>query len=128
MHTCVVDSGSPRWVEDRITAVLVVSAVKPWIRWMSLTRRPSVRMIRQPPMYVPSPIANAADRTTQNGGGEPGARMPAVIRVNVITPMVFCASLVPWASATMDAETRWATLKPPLILPGSDRAVTRKAR
>ena len=50
VHTCVVDSGSPRWVEVRITAALVVSAAKPWTGWMSLTRLPSVRMIRQPPM------------------------------------------------------------------------------
>ena len=50
VHTCVVDSGSPRWVEVRITAALVVSAVKPWTGWMSLTRLPRVRMIRQPPM------------------------------------------------------------------------------
>ena len=28
VHTCVVDSGSPRWVEVRITAVLVVSAAE----------------------------------------------------------------------------------------------------
>ena len=30
VQTCVVDSGSPRWVELRITAALVVSAPKPW--------------------------------------------------------------------------------------------------
>src|SRR4051794_35028689 len=29
VHTWVVDNGRPRWVEERITAVLVVSAVKP---------------------------------------------------------------------------------------------------
>ena len=108
--------------------MLVVSAVKPWIVWMSLTRLPNVRMILQPPMYVPSAIARPADRTTQNGGAERGASMPAVIRVRVITPMVFCASLVPWASATIDAETVWPSLKPRLAMPGSARAVTRKAR
>src|SRR4051794_10781452 len=37
VHTWVVDSGSPRCVEDRITAALVVSAVNPWTGWMSLT-------------------------------------------------------------------------------------------
>ena len=47
--------------------------------------------------------------------------MPAVIRVNVITPMVFCASLVPWASATIDADTVWQSLKPRLTTPGSAR-------
>src|SRR4051812_5426835 len=69
VHTCVVDSGSPRWVEERITAALVVSALKPCVGWMSLMRLPRVLMIRQPPMYVPSPIAIPAVRTTQNGGG-----------------------------------------------------------
>src|SRR3954468_6051846 len=54
--------------------------------------------------------------------------MPAVIRVNVITPMVFCASLVPWARASIDAETRWPTWKPRVTRPGSARAVTRRAR
>jgi hypothetical protein len=50
VHTCVVDNGSPRWVEVRITAALVVSAVKPCVVWMVLTRCPKVRMMRQPPM------------------------------------------------------------------------------
>ena len=50
-------------------------------------------------------MARPAVRTTQNGGAEPGTSRPAVIRVSVITPMVFCASLVPWASATVDADT-----------------------
>src|SRR3954452_13132873 len=84
VHTWVVESGSPRWVDVRITAVLVVSAVKPWTGWMSLTRLPSVRMIRQPPMAVPRAIANPADATTQKGGAEPGASRPAVIRVSVM--------------------------------------------
>ena len=51
-----------------------------------------------------------------------------MIRVSVMTPMVFCASLVPWASATIDADTRWATLKPWSAVCWSARAVTRKAR
>jgi hypothetical protein len=28
-----------------------------------------------------------------------------VINASVMTPIVFCASLVPWASATIDDET-----------------------
>src|SRR5690349_24157544 len=105
VQTWVVESASPRWLDVRITAALVVSAVKPWTGWMSLTRLPSVRMIRQPPMAVPSAIASPADSTTQNGGAEPGASSPEVIRVRVITPMVFCASLVPCASASNDEDT-----------------------
>src|SRR3954464_9845903 len=90
VHTCVVDSGSPRWVEVRITAALVVSALKPWTGRMSLTRLPRVRLIRPPPAEGPRPLANPAAITTQNGGAEPTGTMPAVIRVNVITPIVFC--------------------------------------
>jgi hypothetical protein len=45
-------------------------------------------------------------RGLQNGGPDPGARTPPVISVRVMTPMVFCASLVPCASASVDDERR----------------------
>ena len=32
--------------------------------------------------------------------------------VSVMTPIVFCASLVPWASETRDAVKIWPTLNP----------------
>ena len=51
--------------------------------------------------------------------------MPAVIRVNVITPMVFCASLVPWASATVDAETSCPNLNARFTFAPRARAVSR---
>ena len=51
-------------------------------------------------------------RTTQKGGADPGPA--AVIRVSVITPIVFCASLVPCASATVDAETTCPNLNAPV--------------
>jgi hypothetical protein len=60
---------------------------------------------------VPSPFANPAAITTQDGGAEPAGNMPAVLRVNVIAPIVFCAPLVPWASATID-NTVWESLNP----------------
>ncbi len=41
---------------------------------------------------------------THTGGLEPGATTPPVIRVRVMTPMVFWASLVPCASETSPAE------------------------
>ena len=47
--TWVVDRGKPRCDEARITAALLVSAAKPCGVWISLTRLPSVWMIRQPP-------------------------------------------------------------------------------
>ena len=54
---------------------------------------------------------------TQNGGPAFAGSAPAVIRVSVMMPMVFCASLVPWASATIDAETIWPSLKPFVTVP-----------
>jgi hypothetical protein len=48
--TWVVDSAKPRWDEARMTVAALVSAAKPCGVWMSLTRLPSVWMIRQPPM------------------------------------------------------------------------------
>jgi hypothetical protein len=67
----------------------------------------------------------ARERITQNGGPESGARTPAVISVSVMTPIVFWASFVPWASATIDAETIWPILKPRVTVPSSARAVIR---
>jgi hypothetical protein len=53
---------------------------------------------------VPKAIARPAAKTTQVGGAEPCARLPEVIRTSVMTPIVFCASPVPWASETSDAD------------------------
>ena len=50
---------------------------------------------------------------TQSSGPVPVGCMPAEISVSVMTPMVFCASLVPWASATSDDEKICPTRKPP---------------
>jgi hypothetical protein len=70
-------------------------------------------------------MASPALRITQNGGPASGCRMPAVIRVSVMTPIVFCASLVPCASATMEADTICPTLKPLVTVPSAARAVIR---
>ncbi len=111
-QTCVVDSAKPRWAEVRITAVEAVSAANPCGDWMSVIPLPMVRMIRQPPMYVPRPMASPADAITHSGGPASGPRVPTEIRVRVMTPMVFCASLVPCASETSDAEAICPTRKP----------------
>ena len=47
-------------------------------------------------------MASAQTMITQIGGEAPAPRKPPAIRVRVMTPIVFCASLVPWASATID--------------------------
>jgi hypothetical protein len=38
--------------------------------------------------------------------------LPLAISARVMTPMVFWASFVPWASETIEAETTWPTRKP----------------
>ena len=47
--TWVVDSAKPRCDDARMTVAALVSAAKPCGVWISLTRLPRVRMIRQPP-------------------------------------------------------------------------------
>jgi hypothetical protein len=61
---------------------------------------------------VPALIASAQDTITQSGAWAPEGREPWVIRARVMTPMVFCASLVPCASDTMPAEPIWPIRKP----------------
>src|SRR5205809_1057895 len=56
--------------------------------------QPSVRMMRQPPAYVPNAIV-AAERTTTHRGTWNVVRSPAAIKASVIAAMVFCASLAP---------------------------------
>src|SRR3954454_157985 len=65
--TWVVESGKPTCEADRITAAPVPWAAKPWAGSILMIRLPIVRMIRQPPTYVPSAIAVAEDRMTQVG-------------------------------------------------------------
>ena len=70
-------------------------------------------------------MATPAASTTQNGGPDPGASAPAVIKVRVITPIVFWASLAPWASATVEAEATCPSRKRRRTVRGSAPAVTR---
>ena len=59
---------------------------------------------------------------TQTGALDPVGRVPLVISARVMMPMVFCASLVPCASETMQAEPIWPIRKPWLrarvVMPG----------
>jgi hypothetical protein len=43
--------------------------------------------------------------------------VPFAIRARVMTPIVFCASLVPWASDTMQADPTCPMRKPWLRAP-----------
>src|SRR5204862_6980990 len=56
-------------------------------------------------------MARAAVRITKSGGPEPEGSFPAAISVSVITPIVFCASFVPCASDTIEADTTWPCRK-----------------
>jgi hypothetical protein len=102
--TCVVDSAKPRRDEASSTAVDDVSAAKPCGDSVSARPLPIVRMMRHPPAYVPLPMARPASRVTHHGGAEPWRRCPDVMSSRVMMPIVFCASPVPCASDTIEAE------------------------
>ena len=73
-----------------------------------MIRLPIVRMIRQPPVYVPSAIAAAEETMTQNGTSKESAfRSPWAMSASVMMPIVFCASFVPCASENRLPVTIW---------------------
>src|ERR671933_990686 len=74
--TCVVESGKPTCDADRITAAPAACAAKPCAGSILMIRLPIVRMIRQPPTYVPAAIALAAVTTTHVGTSAPAATLP----------------------------------------------------
>jgi hypothetical protein len=61
---------------------------------------------------VPAAIARAQEAFTQNGMFLVSVQSPAAIRASVMTPMVFCASLVPCASETSEALPIWPHRNP----------------
>src|SRR3954447_7483992 len=104
--TWVVESGKPTCEEARMTDAATVSDPKPWGGRTSTTLVPRVLMIRQPPQYVPNAMAVAQLMTTHSGTRKlgPPAIVPLAINASEITPIVFWASLVPCASATIDDD------------------------
>ena len=71
-------------------------------------RVPIVRMMRQPPEYVPSAIADAAEMITQVGGSGLGpSSVPCATSASVMMPIVFWASFVPCDSDSRLALTIW---------------------
>ena len=91
-------SGNRACWPSRSTAAELASAAKPWMgsRWITLV--PSVRMMRQPPLYVPSAIAAPQDHHPGRDDGVVRQDHPVATKARVITPIVFCASFMPWAS------------------------------
>src|SRR3954447_17413556 len=106
--TCVVDSGNPRWVAVNTTAAPAPEAENPCAGSILMMRLPTVRMMRQPPTYVPAAIALAEQTTTQVGTWKSVDEMsPWAMRASVMMPMVFCASFVPCASENSAPLTSW---------------------
>src|SRR3954469_10535013 len=66
----VVDTGMPRWLAERMTAVPLVWAAKPCNGEMRMIFEPMVLMMRLPPAMVPRAIALAHAITTQYGTSE----------------------------------------------------------
>ena len=127
VHTCVVESGNPRYEEVKIVVAEEVSAAKPCGDSRSVMPLPRVRMMRQPPMKVPRAMAMPQATMTQFGVVAVGARVLLAIRANVMIPMVFWASLVPCASAIMEAEPFWASRNPAVFGSSSTPLVILKA-
>src|SRR5690242_17551434 len=70
-------------------------------------------------------IASAQQTMTQTGALDPAVSVPLAISAKVMTPMVFCASLVPCASETTQAEPTCPIRKPCLRPPSVSDLVIR---
>src|SRR2546430_1323195 len=87
-------------------------------------RQPTVRMIRQPPAYVPKPIAEAASTTTHTGIWK-WPRWPVATSAIAIAAIDFWASLAPW-EYEISAEVRiWPWRKARFSGPGRPRRARR---
>src|SRR5690606_15678450 len=99
-----VEREKPRCEEARLTVAALVRAAKPCGRWRAVRPLPRVRLLRQPPREAPSARAPPAEPMTHVGRAGAGARPPPETRASVMMPIVFWASLVPWARETRPAE------------------------
>src|ERR1039457_7406027 len=61
---------------------------------------------------MPRLIASPQDRITQNGALDPLGSDLFTVRASVMTPIVFCASFVPCARDTIDADPICPIRKP----------------
>jgi hypothetical protein len=67
-----------------------------------------VLMIRQPPTEVSAARATAQPILTHSGTVKWSAsRLPWAMSASVMMPIAFCASFVPWANETSEAEPIW---------------------
>ena len=120
---CVVLTGMPKCaVPSRISAALV-SAAKPCTGSILTMRIPNVRMMRQPPIAVPSPIATAQARMTQVGTSTV-LMAPAETSASVMIPIAFCASLAPWLKAMRLEDSSCSRRNARLAAPRGTRNTT----
>src|SRR5215212_5540307 len=105
-RTWVVETGAPTRLPTRMIRAAESWEEKPWTgvipTWLIFS--PTVRMIRQPPIVVPSPMAAAAVTTTQKGTPADLEWPNSAMRTSVITPIVFCPSLDPCENETAAPE------------------------
>ena len=103
--TCVVDSGKPRCDEVRITVAVLVPAAKP-CALLELADALAEGLDDPPPAHVGAECdcEPRGENDPERGAGVRGQRAGRDQRERTM-PMVFWASLVPWASATIDEET-----------------------
>ena len=87
-------------------------------------REPIVRTIRQPPLAVPSAIALWQLRTTQSGTWNAPVSMPWEYSSTVMIPIVFWASLPPWARLSSAEDTNCSTRKRRSTANGVDRTAS----
>jgi hypothetical protein len=70
-------------------------------------------------------MADAHTSFTQNGMPSKFVQCPVASKAKVITPIVFCASLVPWARETSVAVPIWPHRNPALRNRAATPTVTR---
>src|SRR5215468_7499596 len=122
---CVVESEKPKYDDARIVVEDAVSAEKPCGDWISVTRVPSVLITRQPPENVPSAIAVAHTTLTHVGTLASADSLPPATSVSTTTPIVFWASFVPCASATIELDAIWLRRNPVVDSASSTERVSR---
>src|SRR5512143_1012622 len=107
---CVVETGTPRCEQNSTENAAPVSAQKPLRGLSRVSRPPMVRTMRQPPLSVPSAIAEYDAISTQYGTWNSWMNLP-VNSTPVMMPAVFCASFEPCERLNAAAESNCSLRK-----------------
>ena len=117
--TWVVETGRWSKVAPKTTIEEFKSAEKPLAGSSLKIFPPTVFIIRQPPVAVPTAIA-VAQRTLTNVGTSNSVRNPPENSARVIIPIDFWASFEPWEKAMAAAATIWSLRNLSLTACGED--------